>query len=66
MATIHGEGELAPIPDDLSIVQFMLDYQHTTRPVPPNYRPWFIDDESGRTVGYDEVRACLVVARSAE
>ncbi|KAI0733741.1 amp dependent CoA ligase [Fomitopsis betulina] len=56
MATIHGEGELAPIPDDLTIVQFMQDHQHPTRPVPLNYRPWFIDDESGRAIVYDEIK----------
>ncbi|KZT72456.1 acetyl-CoA synthetase-like protein [Daedalea quercina L-15889] len=56
MAEIYGTGELAPIPDDLTIVQFMLDYQHSTRPVPPNHRPWFIEDESGRKVEFDEVK----------
>ncbi|KAH9915887.1 amp dependent CoA ligase [Fomitopsis serialis] len=56
MAEIYGTGNLAPIPDDLSIVQFMLDHQHSTRPVPPNHRPWYIEDESGRKVEYDEVK----------
>ncbi|KAH9833502.1 amp dependent CoA ligase [Rhodofomes roseus] len=56
MAEIIGAGHLAPIPDDLTIVQFMLDHQHSTRPVPPSHRPWFIEDESGRKVEFDEVK----------
>lgn len=64
MATIHGEGELAPIPDDLTIVQFMQDHQHPTRPAPLNYRPWFIDDESGRAIVYDEVCALCAILES--
>lgn len=57
MAEIEGPGGPPPsIPDDLTIVQFMFDYQHPIRPIRRNDSPWFIEDTVGRKVRIDEVR----------
>ncbi|PCH35748.1 amp dependent CoA ligase [Wolfiporia cocos MD-104 SS10] len=56
MSEVYGPGELAPIPDDLSIVQFMHDHHHSTRPVPKDFAPWFIEEETGRQIGYEDVK----------
>ncbi|CAE6460724.1 unnamed protein product [Rhizoctonia solani] len=51
-----------PIPDscfpptDVSIPQFFLDSTHPLRPIRESGSPWFIEDETGRTVGFEEVR----------
>lgn len=43
------------IPDDVTIAQFILDSNHPARPVRPHNVPWFIDDATGRRIGYEEV-----------
>ncbi|KAI8989129.1 hypothetical protein BD414DRAFT_326725 [Trametes punicea] len=58
MAEIHGDGgPLPPIPDDLTVAQFILDTQHPLRPVPNRLRPWLIEEMTGREIGPEEVRA---------
>jgi hypothetical protein len=52
---IHAPGTLPPIPDNLSIPQFFLDSQHSTRPVRNVDAPWLIEDQSGRKIGFEEV-----------
>ncbi|KAF8628539.1 hypothetical protein AX15_003833 [Amanita polypyramis BW_CC] len=49
---------LSPIPDSLTIPQFMFDcLDHPNRPMRDHANvPWFIDDDSGRKVFGDEVR----------
>ncbi|KAF7299230.1 Phenylacetyl-CoA ligase [Mycena indigotica] len=51
-------GELPPVPDHLTIPQFMLDsgYVDTLRPKRPGHGPFLIDDASGRKVSLDELR----------
>ncbi|QRV82002.1 AMP binding enzyme [Ceratobasidium sp. AG-Ba] len=44
-------------PTDLSIAQFILDITHPLRPIRDANSPWFIEDETGRGIGYEEVRA---------
>ncbi|QRV82003.1 AMP binding enzyme [Ceratobasidium sp. AG-Ba] len=44
-------------PTDLTVAQFMLDATHPLRPSRDTSSPWFIEDETGRGVGYEEVRA---------
>ncbi|KZT03949.1 amp dependent CoA ligase [Laetiporus sulphureus 93-53] len=56
MSEIYGPGELAQIPDDLTIVQFMQDYEHPNRPVKRNETTWFIEDDTGRKVGFEEIK----------
>ena len=43
------------IPDDITIPQLLLDSYHSVRPQRPFGVPWFIDDETGRKVGLEEV-----------
>ena len=46
-----------PIPDDLTIAQFVLDATHPTRaPWSHAMRPWLIEEATGRQIGSDEVR----------
>ncbi|KAG8960122.1 hypothetical protein FRC05_007047 [Tulasnella sp. 425] len=50
----------APPPDDLTLPQFMLDSQHPlrqTRTGDKNKAPWLIEDETGKTYSFEEVRA---------
>ena len=49
-------GPLPPIPDDLSIPQFFLDSRHPLRPLNQLGNPWFIDEATGRKIGFEEVR----------
>lgn len=44
------------IPDNLSIPQFFLDSQHSTRPLREEGIPWLINDVTGRKIGFEEVR----------
>lgn len=56
MAEIHAlRGPLPHVPDDLTIVQFMLDHQHPTKPAVKQSSPWLIEDATGRKIGIDEV-----------
>ncbi|KAH0832171.1 hypothetical protein J3R83DRAFT_13084 [Lanmaoa asiatica] len=50
-------GELPYIPDNLTLAQFVLDSQHPSRPIRQHGIPWFIEDHTGRTLGYEEIRA---------
>lgn len=43
--------------DDQTIPQFILDSSHPLRPGRDVNSPWFIEDETGRGIGYEEVRA---------
>ncbi|KAI0648724.1 acetyl-CoA synthetase-like protein [Trametes meyenii] len=58
--TVYGDGgPLVPIPDDVTIPQFLFDTRHPLGGVSSNARPpaWFIDDTTGREVTGDQVRA---------
>lgn len=58
MAEMYAPGlDLSIIPDDLTIPQFFLDETHPLRPVSTTNTPWLIEDETGREIGYEEVRA---------
>ena len=43
------------LPDDLTVAQFMLDAHHSCRSPRSFGVPWFIDDETGRKAGLEEV-----------
>ncbi|KAL5519237.1 hypothetical protein ACEPAH_920 [Sanghuangporus vaninii] len=45
------------IPDDLTVAQFMLDVQHPIRPVRTENVPWLIEESTGRSVGFEELRS---------
>ncbi|KZS98390.1 phenylacetyl-CoA ligase [Sistotremastrum niveocremeum HHB9708] len=47
---------LLPPPDDLTIPQFMLDSFHPARPVREDHSPWLIDDQSGKSYHYEQIR----------
>ncbi|KAI0734780.1 amp dependent CoA ligase [Fomitopsis betulina] len=57
MTEMHGPGGPLPaIPDDLTLVQFMLDHQHPSRPSAAQSIAWLIDDATGRRVTVHEIR----------
>ena len=57
MTEFHSKlGPCPPIPDDLTLAQFILDTQHSTRAVRPLGVPWFVEDATGRKVTGEEVR----------
>ncbi|KAG1733050.1 uncharacterized protein EDB91DRAFT_1150224 [Suillus paluster] len=56
MPEIFGEPLDTVVPDDLTLPQFILDSHHPRRPVRTN-TPWLIEDETGRNIGLDEIRA---------
>jgi 4-coumarate--CoA ligase len=56
MNEFRGDAVPMVIPDNLSSVQFMLDYHHPRRPLRPANAPWFIDDTTGRPVFLEEAR----------
>lgn len=67
MTEFYGPGDPLPhIPDDLTVAQFLLDSHHLTRPVRPHGLPWFIEESSGREIGYDEVCISLSVTYSLQ
>ncbi|KAI0772847.1 acetyl-CoA synthetase-like protein [Trametes elegans] len=58
--TVYGDGgPLAPIPDDLTIPQFLFDSHHSLGGEALHDRPsaWLIDDATGREVSGDQLRA---------
>ncbi|EPT02028.1 hypothetical protein FOMPIDRAFT_1144338 [Fomitopsis schrenkii] len=60
MSDFHGpNGPLPHVPDDVTLVQFMLDSDHPSRPVKRVLQgnPWMIEDATGRRIGYGEVRS---------
>ncbi|PFH54842.1 hypothetical protein AMATHDRAFT_134798 [Amanita thiersii Skay4041] len=57
MSLFHAPSSLLPpIPDNLTIPQFILDTNLPYRPLRPSNVPWFIEDQSGRKIFYPEVR----------
>ncbi|KAG1749197.1 hypothetical protein EDB19DRAFT_1681264 [Suillus lakei] len=56
MPEIFGEPLNTAIPDDLTLSQFFLDSHHPRRPVRTD-APWLIEDETGRRIGFEEIRA---------
>jgi 4-coumarate--CoA ligase len=48
-------GDLPYIPDDLTVVQFILDCQHTSRPLRKDGNAWLVEDGTGRGLGLEEV-----------
>lgn len=56
MPEIFGEPLDPVIPDDLTLSQFFLDSYHPRRPVRTD-APWLIEDETGRRIGFEEIRA---------
>ncbi|KAH9903408.1 acetyl-CoA synthetase-like protein [Cubamyces lactineus] len=58
MSTIEADGgPLPPIPDDLSVADFILNRQHPLRPSPNCLHPLLIEESTGRQIGSDELRA---------
>ena len=60
MALVHSlAAPLVYPPDDLTLPQFILNdvHSHVTRPPRPAGTPCIIDEDSGMSVGFDEVRA---------
>jgi hypothetical protein len=57
MTDMHtrNETQLPYIPDNMSIVQFMLDFQHEIRPRSDNDIPRFVDSETGRGLTMSQV-----------
>lgn len=43
-------------PTNLTLPQFMLDVAHPLRPVRTTANPWFIDDQTGLNVNFEETR----------
>lgn len=56
MPEIFGEQLDTVIPDDLTLSQFFLDSHHPRRPVRTN-TPWLIEDDTGRRIEFEEIRA---------
>lgn len=67
MSEILGPGGPLPaIPDDLTLVQFMLDYRHPSRPSVAQPEAWLVEDATGRRVFMDEVWSSHPLALSSE
>ncbi|KAF9465775.1 phenylacetyl-CoA ligase [Collybia nuda] len=49
-------GPLPFIPDNLTVPQFIFDYEHPSRPARNSGIPWLIEDETGRKIGEQELR----------
>ncbi|KAF8895161.1 hypothetical protein BD779DRAFT_1668498 [Infundibulicybe gibba] len=47
---------LPPLPDDLTVPQFIFGYESSLRPKRDLNVPWLVDDETGRGVGGDELK----------
>ena len=54
-----GDFGLPHIPDNLTIAQFMLDYQHEIRPARGNI-PCLVDDQSGNCITLETVRSIVL------
>lgn len=48
-------GPLPHIPDNLTLTQFLLDSHHPLRPLNKLANPWFIEENTGRQIGFEEV-----------
>lgn len=55
MLEFRSSQSLPHIPDDLTIPQFILDTQSSSRPIRPDAIPWLIEDRTGRKLGFAEV-----------
>ena len=55
MGEYVAEEILGAIPDNLTLPQFILDSTHPTRPIRKEGIPWFIDETTGRKIGFEEV-----------
>lgn len=55
---------LPHIPDDLTLVQFVLDSTHECRPIRPQGSTWLVEDATGRRIGLGEVTILPVVCAS--
>ncbi|PPQ93094.1 hypothetical protein CVT25_003126 [Psilocybe cyanescens] len=54
MTELHTAKDLLPhIPDNLTISQFMLDYQHDIRPIRSNQMSCLVDDNSGHSINFE-------------
>ncbi|KAI0785098.1 amp dependent CoA ligase [Abortiporus biennis] len=51
------QGPIPHVPDDLTLPQFILDTRHPQRPLNTFLNPWFIEEATGRQIGFEEVRA---------
>ncbi|KAF4617186.1 hypothetical protein D9613_005623 [Agrocybe pediades] len=57
MAELHsGEDILPHIPDNLTLSQFMLDYQHEMRPARSSKTPCLVDDSTGKSLSFESLR----------
>ncbi|THH18569.1 hypothetical protein EW146_g2444 [Bondarzewia mesenterica] len=56
MADIYSQAPVPYIPDNLTIPQFFLDSHHPLRPIRTAGFPVFIEDKTGRTIGFEEAR----------
>lgn len=56
-----GPLKLPWLPDDLSLTQFSLDVHHSVRAPRASEVPWFIDDETGKSLGLEQVRCFAVL-----
>ncbi|KAF9561069.1 acetyl-CoA synthetase-like protein [Agrocybe pediades] len=53
----HSQSEPLPnIPDDITVPQFIFDYEHKPRPKRTSGVPWLIQDETGRKIHEKELR----------
>jgi len=57
MEIVSHFGPLPCIPDDLTLPQFIFDYEHSSRPARNPNTPWLIEDETGRNVGEKELKS---------
>lgn len=56
-------GPLPAIPDNLTVPQFIFDFEHSTRPTRDGKVPWLIEDETGRKIDGNEVETILTFLR---
>lgn len=66
MAVYTSSIPLAPIPDNLTVPQFIFGCQHEFRPTRHPEIPWLIEDETGRKVGEHEVSCASDILRTTD
>jgi len=49
-------GPIPHIPDDLTVEQFILETTHESRPSIVDHSPSLVEDASGRSFSFDEIR----------
>lgn len=57
--TVHDP--LPHIPDNLTVAQFMLDYQHDIRPTLNSQMPCLVDDRTGHVINFEMVPYYLFI-----